>query len=82
MQAVIARSHEHWKDLMSGKEAPGEINRNQTSDADDEDTYVPSWWASLKFHIPLWPRRLPAAAIPDEYQQWYYLDDDFDPIDQ
>ncbi|OAA37894.1 Inorganic pyrophosphatase [Metarhizium rileyi] len=80
MNARLAESHQHWRELVLGKEERGNINAWQTTDPSARDTYVEPQDATEKFKIPAKSRILPPAPKPTLYDRWYYLDDKFDLI--
>ncbi|KAK5989445.1 Inorganic pyrophosphatase [Cladobotryum mycophilum] len=77
VQDIVAESHGFWKDLISGKEAPGKISTKQTSQPNMCKSYVKSSDATKKFNIPKKSNILPPEPKPAKYDQWYYLDKDF-----
>ncbi|CAG9988637.1 unnamed protein product [Clonostachys byssicola] len=82
MQDVIAESHGFWQDLVKGKgeHEKNEIAINQTSNARYCKSYIKSSEATEAFNIPAKSNILPAAARPSEYDNWYYLDSDYNQI--
>lgn len=55
--------------------------RNQTSNPKWCKTYVPSKDATKEFDLPEESKIEPAAKKPEEYEQWYYLDEEFNLIE-
>ena len=78
---IVSESHGYWQDLMKGKTKPGKIARNQTSNARWRQTYIDSKDATDEFELPAESNILPASSRPAEYDEWYYLDEDFEPIE-
>lgn len=79
---VVPTGHRYWKDLVSGREEPGEVNFNQTSFPEYDHSYVAPDQTTETFDLPKESRPEPAAAKPSQYEQWYYLDEDFQLVDQ
>lgn len=77
MNAKLAESHEHWRNLVLGKEERGEINIWQTTNPRACKFYVKSEEATGRFKIPGKANVLPAAGRPAPYDRWYYVDGDF-----
>ncbi|KEZ39130.1 hypothetical protein SAPIO_CDS10525 [Scedosporium apiospermum] len=73
---VLEESHGFWQDLVAGKVDTGEINYNQTSDASLE-SFISRCEAVDELSIPKKNAKKPAAAIPEKYSWWYYLDADY-----
>lgn len=67
----VEESHHFWQDLVSGKEKPGKINFNQTSNPELK-SYVPCKEATPKLKIPPKSDIKPAAAIPAKYEGWFF----------
>ncbi|VUC27718.1 unnamed protein product [Clonostachys rosea] len=83
VQDLIAESHEDWKDLVRSKNnyyINNEISINQTSHPSYCKSYVSSANATSKFNTPTKSNILPAEARPTEYDEWYYLDKDYNLI--
>ncbi|KAK2764574.1 hypothetical protein FQN54_009269 [Arachnomyces sp. PD_36] len=78
-QQIIEESHGYWTNLVNGKSDPNEITVDQTSNP-DYDGYIPSDEATEEFDIPKNSDILPPEEKPAEYDQWYYLDEDFKPV--
>lgn len=78
---VVPKGHEYWKDLISGEEDPGQINFNQTSFA-EYDSYIAPDQTTRTFDLPRESRPEPAAPKPSQYDEWAYLDKDFQLIEQ
>ncbi|GIZ38523.1 hypothetical protein CKM354_000193900 [Cercospora kikuchii] len=72
--SIIAESHEWWKELVAGEVDSNEINYNQTSSAEYNNSYVEpgSVWDELE--IPRWSTYGQAAQKPERFNRWYYLD--------
>jgi inorganic pyrophosphatase len=81
IEDVIPQGHQYWIDLISGEEDPGRINFNQTS-FPEYDSYVKSADATKLFDLPKKSEIEPAAPKPSQYDEWYYLDEDFQLIQQ
>lgn len=81
MTKIIEESHAYWEDLVKGKSDPNEIALNQTSHPRWCSTYVPSEEATDVFELPTESEILPAAARPEAYDLWYYLDANFELIE-
>lgn len=81
IENVIPTSHQYWKDLISGEEDPGKINFNQTT-FPEYDSYIAPDQTTRTFDLPRESRPEPAASKPTQYDEWYYLDEDFQLIDQ
>lgn len=79
-QEVLTKSHQHWTNLVNGKEDPGDISIKQTSNPKLCNSFVSSKKATKKFDIPEESDIEPAAEKPAKYDMWYYLDDNFEPI--
>ncbi|KAJ2975615.1 hypothetical protein NQ176_g5421 [Zarea fungicola] len=77
MISHIQESHEFWLKLMRGQTKKEKINRDQTSNPRWCKTYVASLNATSKFGIPAKSNILPPAERPAQYDNWYYLDADF-----
>lgn len=78
---VVPQGHEYWRQLISGKEDPGKINFNQTS-FPEYDSYVKPQDTGRVLGIPKESKPEPAALKPTQYDEWYYLDEDFQLIEQ
>ncbi|KFG81996.1 Inorganic pyrophosphatase [Metarhizium anisopliae] len=77
MNAKLAESHQHWSDLVLGKEDRGKISIWQTTNPRACKTYVKPEDATKKFGIPEKSNILPPAARPAPYDRWYYVDEKF-----
>jgi inorganic pyrophosphatase len=78
---VLPQGYEWWVDLISGKEDPDGLAINQTS-FNEFESYVKPSETQDKFDIPAENDVQPAAAKPSQYDEWYYLDADFQLIQQ
>ncbi|OJI99423.1 hypothetical protein ASPVEDRAFT_187574 [Aspergillus versicolor CBS 583.65] len=78
----VKESHGFWLDLVKGKVDTGEINYNQTSRPDIPHSFVPKQAATDRFDIPAESDEKPAAPRPARYDQWFYLDKDFNLIEE
>jgi inorganic pyrophosphatase len=78
---VLPQGYEWWLDLISGKEDPDGLAINQTS-FDEFDSYVAPSEAQKEFGIPAEDDIQPAEAKPKQYDEWYFLDADFQLIQQ
>ncbi|KAK1710570.1 hypothetical protein CaCOL14_004511 [Colletotrichum acutatum] len=76
MQSVVEESHKTWADLIRGEVDSNEINYNQTSRPDVENSFVNKATTTAKFNIPAESRIDPAAPRPEKADGWYYLDSD------
>lgn len=81
VDTVIPEGHEYWRQLISGEEKAGKINFNQTSFAEYE-SYVKPQDTTKRLNIPKESKVEPAAAKPSQYTEWYYLDAEFQLIEQ
>lgn len=77
MRDIISESHGFWKDLISGKEDPGEISTSQTSQPSICQSYVASKDATKQFDLPKKSKIEPAQPRPAKYDKWFYLDESF-----
>lgn len=77
MISHIQESHEFWLKLMRGQTKKEKINRDQTSNPRWCKTYVAALNATSKFGIPAKSNILPPAERPAQYDNWYYLDAEF-----
>lgn len=80
-ETVLPQGYEWWVDLISGKEDPDGLSINQTS-FKEFDSYVEPSSTAEEFDIPAEDAVKPAAAKPTEYDQWYYLTEDFELVQQ
>ncbi|PPJ52694.1 hypothetical protein CBER1_10828 [Cercospora berteroae] len=71
----IAESHEWWQELVAGEVDSNEINYNQTSSTEYNNSYVEPGTAWDELEIPRWSTYGQAAQKPERYNGWYYLDD-------
>ncbi|KAL4950985.1 inorganic pyrophosphatase [Aspergillus filifer] len=78
----IEESHGFWLDLVKGAVDTNEINYNQTSRPDIMTSFVPSSNATSVFDIPVESDEKPAEPKPARYDQWFYLDEDFQLIEE
>ncbi|KAK1637689.1 inorganic pyrophosphatase [Colletotrichum phormii] len=81
MQHVVEESHKTWAELIRGEVDSNEINYNQTSQPDVENSFVDKATTTAKFNIPAESRIDPAAPRPEKADRWYYLDSDASLID-
>jgi inorganic pyrophosphatase len=81
INTIIPEGHQYWLDLISGEEDPGKINFNQTS-FPEFDSYIDPSETTETLDIPSESAPEPAAAKPSQYDEWYYLDEDFELIEQ
>lgn len=80
MTHEISTSHDYWLDLMRGKTTVKKINRWQTSNPKWCKTYVAAENTTSEFKLPTESDIKPAAPRPIEYDQWHYLDSNFEVI--
>ncbi|KXJ89048.1 inorganic pyrophosphatase [Microdochium bolleyi] len=80
IEDVVAKGHKYWAELVAGQVKPGEINYNQTSMPELENSYVSACNVSKNFGIPATSNVLPAAEKPAKYDRWYYLNEKFELI--
>jgi inorganic pyrophosphatase len=80
-QHVLPQGHEWWVDLVSGKEDPDGLAINQTS-FEEFESFVEPGEARKTFGIPGENEVLPAAEKPAVYDEWFYLDAEFEVIEQ
>lgn len=78
---VLPQGYQWWVDLISGKEDPDGLAINQTS-FDEFASYVAPTETQQEFDIAAADDIQPAAAKPTQYDEWYYLDKDFQLIQQ
>jgi inorganic pyrophosphatase len=78
---VLPQGYEWWVDLIAGRIDPDGLAINQTSFEEFESYVAPSETEEV-FEIPSENDVQPAAAKPTEYDEWYYLDEDFQLIQQ
>lgn len=78
---VLPQGYAWWLDLISGKEDPDGLSINQTSFEQYESFVAPSETAQ-EFEIPEQDAVEPAEPKPKQYDHWYYLDEDFQLIQQ
>ncbi|KAF2012220.1 inorganic pyrophosphatase [Aaosphaeria arxii CBS 175.79] len=70
---TIEESNRYWQDLVSGKEDPGKIRIEQTSNPDLK-SWVSCKDAHKKYDVPKKSKVKDAAPRPEQYDHWYYLD--------
>ncbi|UQC81985.1 inorganic pyrophosphatase [Colletotrichum lupini] len=80
MQSVVEESHKTWAELIRGEVDSNEINYNQTSRPDVENSFINKATTTAEFNIPAESRIDPAAPRPEKADRWYYLDSDADLI--
>lgn len=78
---VMPQSHEYWKQLISGEEDAGKINFNQTS-FPEYDSYIKAQDTTRVLLLPKESKPEPAAPKPSQYDEWYYVDTEFQLIEQ
>ena len=78
---VLPQGYEWWIDLVAGRIDPDGLAVNQTS-FEEFDSYVTPSETGKEFEIPAENDVQPAAAKPTEYDEWYYLDEDLQLIQQ
>jgi inorganic pyrophosphatase len=78
---VVSQSHGYWRDLVAGRVDTNDIKYNQTSRKRFE-SYVPSGIATREFELPRKSRILSAEPKPAEYEEWYFLDEDYELVEQ
>ncbi|KAH7368769.1 inorganic pyrophosphatase [Plectosphaerella cucumerina] len=78
---VVEESHGYWLDLVKGAVPTGSINYNQTSRPDIRKSYVSKCAATAQLGLPAESNIKPAAAKPERFNQWFYLDEDFQLIE-
>ncbi|OLN86892.1 Inorganic pyrophosphatase 3 [Colletotrichum chlorophyti] len=74
MKSIIEESHNTWAELIKGRVDSNEINYNQTSRSDVNESYIEKGSTTKKFRIPGESRTEPTAPKPEKYDRWYYLD--------
>ncbi|KAL3449250.1 inorganic pyrophosphatase [Aspergillus insuetus] len=74
--AVVEQSHGYWLDLIKGEVDSNEINYNQTSRPGIKGSYV-SKCKAMDFGIPSESDEKPAVEKLKRFEQWFYLDEDF-----
>ena len=80
-QKIVEQSHGYWEDLVKGKSDANKIKINQTSHPEFGKSYIESKKATKAFKIPKKSNIRPAKPKPEEFNQWYYLDADFNLIE-
>jgi inorganic pyrophosphatase len=80
MGSKIEESHHFWEKLLKGETKKNKIALNQTSHPSWCKTYIKSEDTTKAFELPTKSDIQPAAAKPEKYDRWYYLDADFKPI--
>ena len=78
---VIHESHGYWEELIAGDVDTGKINYNQTSHPDVEGSYVQSKKATKELDLPKKSKVGKPAERPGRFDQWFYLDEDFQLIE-
>lgn len=78
----ITESHEFWRELVSGSVDTNEINYNQTSLPDIEDSYVAAEDTYDVLEIPSESSEEPAADVPESALAWAYLDGNYELVEQ
>jgi inorganic pyrophosphatase len=78
--AAVEESHGFWMELVAGTVDTNEINYNQTS-TERLDSYIKASETESEFEIPA-QEILPAEPVPAVYQEWVYLDDEYELIEQ
>lgn len=77
---VLEESHGFWKELVAGEVDANEINYNQTSE-ESLGSFISRCDTNEKFDIPRKNAKKPAAAVPEKYSWWYYLDENLELIE-
>lgn len=72
IEHVLEESHGFWKDLVTGKEDPGSINFNQTSNWELE-SFIQCKDTTKEFKLPKKSKIEEAAPKPARYDGWFYL---------
>ncbi|KAI9155456.1 Inorganic pyrophosphatase [Paramyrothecium foliicola] len=80
MRSKIEESHGFWEKLLRGETKKKKISLNQTSHPTWCKNYIRSNETTEAFDLPKESNILPAAAKPEKYDRWYYLDSEFQPI--
>ena len=80
MREKIGESHEFWEKLLKGETKKSKISLNQTSHPTWCKNYIKSEDTTKAFKLPTKSDIKPAAAKPEKYDRWYYLDSKFQPI--
>ncbi|KAJ0424266.1 inorganic pyrophosphatase [Aspergillus carlsbadensis] len=79
--AVVEQSHGYWLDLIKGEVDSNEINYNQTSRPSIKGSYV-SKCEATDLGIPSESDEKPASEKLKRFEQWFYLDEDFQLIEE
>lgn len=79
--ATVNDSHRFWQALVAGFVDSNEISYNQTTLPQYNGSYVRPSEAAERFGIPVESNVLPAAPKPEEYQQWYYINANYELIE-
>jgi inorganic pyrophosphatase len=77
---VLEESHGYWQELVAGEVDPNEINFNQTSQ-ETLDSFVSRCNTMKELDVPKKEELKPAAAVPEKYSWWYYLDENLELIE-
>ena len=77
----MPQGYEWWVDLIAGRIDPDGLAINQTS-FEEFESYVTPSETEKEFEIPVEDDVRPAAAKPKEYDEWYYLDEEFALVQQ
>lgn len=80
-QQIVEQSHGYWQNLVKGKSDPNKIKVNQTSHPEFGNSYIPSKKATKAFGLPKKSKIRPPKPKPEEFDQWYYLDADYNLIE-
>ncbi|KAL4918734.1 inorganic pyrophosphatase [Aspergillus aurantiobrunneus] len=80
--ATVAQSHGFWLDLVKGTVDTGEINYNQTSRPDIPHSFISKSSATDRLGLPAESDEKPAAPKPARFEQWFYLDKEFQLIEE
>ncbi|KAL4879464.1 inorganic pyrophosphatase [Aspergillus karnatakaensis] len=79
--SIVEKGHEYWLDLVKGNVDSNEINYNQTSRPSITHSFIPSREAVRRLDIPAKSDPKPAAERPARFDQWFYLDEEFQLIE-
>lgn len=77
----MPQGYEWWVDLIAGRIDPDGLAINQTS-FEEFESYVAPGETEKEFEIPAEDDVKPVAKKPAEYDEWYYLDEEFGLIQQ
>ncbi|KAL2872487.1 inorganic pyrophosphatase [Aspergillus lucknowensis] len=80
--ATVEQGHRYWLDLVRGNVDSNEINYNQTSRPDIRHSFIPSHEATRRLGLPPKSNEESAAPKPARFEQWFYLDEDFQLIEE